>query len=304
MKNKKFINKLVTFHYLLYLKEKFFKIQKKMKTNLILLFFCFNSFAQNYPFEFQKSGRGGEAIILLPGFACSGEVWNETIALLDIDFVCYSLTMSGFAGTKPQQNISFIELEKAIVSFIQNNSIQKPIIIGHSMGGGLAMALAADYPNLVSKIVVVDALPCLAALTNPKFQSNEKPDCTSTTNLMALSNEQFYEMQKATIPNLLSNTKWQETVIKWSVDSDRKTFATMYCDISNVDLRSKMQHITCPNLILLESYFVNFKPTIEQQFLLLKNQNIKYANKGLHFVMYDDFEWYSNEINNFIKPKK
>ena len=215
-----------------------------MKTNLILLFFCFNSFAQNYPFEFQKSGRGGEAIILLPGFACSGEVWNETVAMLNKDFVCYSLTMSGFAGTKPQENISFIALEKAIVAFIQNNSIQKPIIIGHSMGGGLAMALATDYPKLIGKIVVIDALPCLSALTNPAFQSKEKPDCTSmTNNLVSMNNEQFYDMQKAMIPSLLASTKWQETVLKWSIDSDRKTFATMYCDISNIDLRSKIQQI-------------------------------------------------------------
>ena len=41
------------------------------------------------------------------------------------------------------------------------------------MGGGLALALAADYPDLIGKIVVVDALPCLAALSNVSFISKE-----------------------------------------------------------------------------------------------------------------------------------
>jgi pimeloyl-ACP methyl ester carboxylesterase len=37
------------------------------------------------------------------------------------------------------------------------------------MGGGLALAIASDYPELIDKIVVVDALPCLAALRDPSL---------------------------------------------------------------------------------------------------------------------------------------
>jgi pimeloyl-ACP methyl ester carboxylesterase len=46
-------------------------------------------------------------------------------------------------------------LGKGIATYIKNNKIEKPVIIGHSMGGGLAMAIAADYPELVGKIVIV-----------------------------------------------------------------------------------------------------------------------------------------------------
>jgi pimeloyl-ACP methyl ester carboxylesterase len=43
-------------------------------------------------------------------------------------------------------------LGKGIATYIKNNKIEKPVIIGHSMGGGLAMAIAADYPELVVKL--------------------------------------------------------------------------------------------------------------------------------------------------------
>ncbi len=263
-----------------------------------------NVFGQNtnYPFEVKKSGKGTQSIILIPGFACSGEVWNDTKSLYENDYTCYTLTMAGFAGVPPQHKPSFQIWEKGIATFIQQNKVDKPIIIGHSMGGGLAMALAADYPELISKIIVVDALPCLTALMNPSFKTKENNDCSEmVAQITSATNEQFYQMQKQTIPQLLADTSKQELVVNWSVKSDRTTFAEMYCDFSNTDLREKIATIKCPALILLESYFVNFKPAINEEFKKMKTANLQYATKGLHFVMYDDKEWYCKQLNDFIK---
>lgn len=261
--------------------------------------------ATDYPFEVQKTGQGKQAIIFIPGFACSSDVWQETKSYFEKNYVCYTLTMAGFAGTKPQENASFISWETAIVKYIQEKKIEKPIIVGHSMGGGLAMAIAADYPNLTDKIVVVDALPCLSALMNPSFKSKENNDCSAIINHMtALDDEQFYQMQKMSIPRLLADTSMQETLVGWSVKSDRKTFAEMYCDFSNTDLREKIKSIKCPSLILLESYFGNIKPAIEEQYKNLESVNLQYANKGLHFIMYDDKEWYFAQMNNFLTTKQ
>jgi pimeloyl-ACP methyl ester carboxylesterase len=282
---------------------------KKYKIFLILVLVfaavC-NIFGQTktYPFEVKKTGKGNQSIIFIPGFASSGEVWNETVTQFDKKFSCYVLTMKGFAGVKPLADANFKDWEKGIADYIKDQKIEKPIIIGHSMGGGLAMALAADYPELVSKIVVVDALPCLAALSDPNFKSKENNDCTSTINtLKAMSDEQFKQMQTATIPRLVANPSMQETVVGWSMKSDRITFAKMYCDFSNTDLREKIQTIKCPSLILLESYFVNFKSAIESQYKNLKSADMRYASKGLHFIMYDDKEWYFEQLNNFLSPQ-
>ncbi|KMQ59579.1 alpha/beta hydrolase [Chryseobacterium angstadtii] len=283
---------------------------KKYRILLILLLVfaaACNIFGQAkaYPFEVKKSGTGSQSIIFIPGFASSGEVWNDTTAKFEKNFVCYVLTMKGFAGVPPAANADFKSWEKEIAAYIQDQKIEKPIIIGHSMGGGLAMALAADYPELIDKIVVVDALPCLAALSDPNFKSKENNDCTSTINaLKTMNDEQFKQMQTSTIPRLVADLSMQETVIGWSMKSDRTTFAKMYCDFSNTDLREKIKHIQCPALVLLESYFVNFKPAIENQYKNLKTADMRYASKGLHFIMYDDKEWYLDQLNNFLSSTK
>ena len=279
------------------------------KLSIVIAFtaLTLHAFGQNnnYPFEVIISGKGSQSIIFIPGFACSGKVWDETKILYENNYTCYTLTMAGFAGVPPQSKptkATFHSWEKDIAAYIQQNKIDKPIIIGHSMGGGLAMALAADYPELLSKIIVVDALPCLPALMNPSFQVNENNDCGAmVSQITSAANEQFYQMQKQTIPRLLADTSKQELVVDWSVKSDRTTFAEMYCDFSNTDLRMKISAVTCPALILLESQFANFKPAINEQFKNMKTANLQYAAKGLHFIMYDDKEWYDKQLKSFIK---
>jgi pimeloyl-ACP methyl ester carboxylesterase len=279
---------------------------KKYIVIIALLFsaLCVNVFAQtkSYPFEVIKTGKGKQAILFIPGFASSGEVWNETKTAFEKDFTCYTLTMAGFAGAKPHSSPSFENWKAGIATYIKTNKIEKPIVIGHSMGGGLALALAADYPDLIGKIVVVDALPCLAALSNVSFKSKENNDCSPMVAQMTAMNEtQFYEMQKQAMPRLLQDASKLEMVIDWSVKSDRKTFAQMYCDFFNTDLRERISTVKCPSLVLLASNFINLKPAIEEQYKNLKTANFQYANKGLHFIMYDDKDWYLMQLNNFIK---
>lgn len=264
---------------------------------------CAGTFAQTKTtyFEVLKSGQGSRSILFIPGFSCSGAVWDETREKFEKDYTCYTFTMAGFAGVEAQATSSFKNWETSIADFIRENKINKPIIIGHSMGGGLALALASDYPELIGKIVVVDAVPCLAALMDPTFKAVEQPDCTAmTSRISSATDEQFYQMQKMGIQQLIADTSKQELVVSWSMQSDRKTFAEMYCDFSNTDLREKIKDIQCPSLILLEAYFKNIKPAIEAQYKNLKSADLQYSNKGLHFIMYDDKEWYFSQLDNFI----
>ena len=209
--------------------------------------------------------------------------------------------MAGFAGVAPQPNPSFVNWENAIAGYVKANHIEKPVIIGHSMGGGWALALAADYPDLFSKIVVVDALPCLMAMSDPDFKQKENIDTSMVNKIVAESNDVFYHSAKMAISHLCADTSRLAAIVSWSMKSDRRTYATLYSDFSNTDLREKISNIKCSSLILLESYFKNFKPQIEEQYKNLKNANLQYADKGLHFIMYDDFDWYKNQLLNFIK---
>ncbi|MFZ1784875.1 MAG: alpha/beta hydrolase [Ferruginibacter sp.] len=276
---------------------------KQIVTVFLLGAMCLHASGQNktYPFEVKISGQGKPSIIFIPGFASSGEVWNDTKAGYEKDHTCYTLTMAGFAGITAQPGATFTNWETGIAGYIKENNIKNPVLIGHSMGGGLALAIAADYPELVKTIIVVDALPCLPALNNPAFKAADKPDCSAITGqITAASDEQFSQIQKMSIARLVTDTSKQILVAGWGLKSDRKTFAEMYCDFSNTDLREKIKNITCPALILLEADFKTIKPAIADQYKNLKTATLQYADKGQHFIMYDDKDWYLKQLNDFI----
>lgn len=282
---------------------------KKIKITFILgllIVLNLNVFGQTptKPFEVTKSGQGDQSLIFIPGFASSGEVWAETLPRYENDYTCYTLTMAGFAGAEPQSSPSFNEWIDSIADFITENKIEKPVIIGHSMGGVLALAIASDYPDLVKSIVVVDALPCLSALMNPGFKTVEEPDCTPIIDsITAMTEEEFEQMQKISLSQLTADTTKIKTLTDWSLKSDRYTFAKIYCEFSNTDLRDKIKSIKVPALILLESNFKNIKQIVETQYKNLHTACFEYADKGLHFIMYDDKDWYFGQLDNFLIGK-
>ena len=100
----------------------------KLKTAIVslsLIALCNNTFGQTNTraFEVIKSGQGSKSIIFIPGFASSGQVWDETKAMFEKNYTCYTLTMAGFAGVEPQPNPSFKNWEASIANYIKENKI-------------------------------------------------------------------------------------------------------------------------------------------------------------------------------------
>lgn len=264
---------------------------------------CLNVFAQTAQpgFQVKTVGKGKQAVILIPGFTCSGDVFDGTAAALGNQYTSYILTMPGYAGAPAEAAPNIDNWANEVAAFVRKNKLDHPVLIGHSLGGGMVMTLAARYPDLFSKAIIVDALPCLGALMNPDFKQVENPDCTAFANrFMTLSDSAMYKMQQLTIPRLTTDTIHREQIIRWGVKTDRKTYVDTYCQFSNLDQRAAISAIKIPTLVLLESSFINFKPAIEEQYKNLTTATLKYASKGLHFIMYDDTEWYLNQITQFL----
>ena len=271
-------------------------------TLLFLCCLCLTRLAAQPTFQVRKEGAGKRSIVFIPGFACSGDVWEETVKEYKNDYTCYILTMPGFAGVKPDVDPDLKKWVAQIAGFIKEHQLEKPIIVGHSLGGGMALLLASRYPDLVGRIVVVDVLPCLSAVMNPGFRSDPNPDCSMLVGRFTqLDDGAFVQMQQQSMRGLLADTTKTAEVIHWGVTSNRQTLGRIFCQFSNMDLRDSLGTITCPAMILLEAPFVRMKPAVEAQYQGLHTATLSYATKGLHFIMFDDRQWYMDHLAQFIK---
>jgi pimeloyl-ACP methyl ester carboxylesterase len=86
----------------------------------------------------QRHGDHGSPLILIPGLACGGWVWDDTVAKLKGDHVIYVVTLAGFDGTPPVQGKLMDLASDSLAELIRTQHIEKPVLIGHSLGGTLS----------------------------------------------------------------------------------------------------------------------------------------------------------------------
>lgn len=119
------------------------------------------------PARFSVEVRGqGQDVILIPGLTAGREVWSGTVAAVP-GYRYHLLHVAGFAGEPARGNRDGAiigPLADEIARYIAARGLRRPAIVGHSMGGTLAMMVAARRPELVGRIMVVDMLPQPAGL--------------------------------------------------------------------------------------------------------------------------------------------
>ena len=115
--------------------------------------------AADSAFSVQKVGKG-QPIILIPGLLSSGAVWSSTVERYKDRYELHVLTLAGFAGQPPLDSDAFLPIVRdAIVRYIRDQKLDRPVIVGHSLGGFLGFWIAATTPDAVGGVIAVDGVP-------------------------------------------------------------------------------------------------------------------------------------------------
>lgn len=99
----------------------------------------------------------GPPLLLLHGLGCSSRYFQALQRLLAADFTVYTPDLPGHGHSeKPDDRLSQLStLADWVAALITERQLERPIIVGHSLGGGIAVDLAARYPQLVHGIVLL-----------------------------------------------------------------------------------------------------------------------------------------------------
>ena len=170
------------------------------------------------------------------------------------------------------------------------------------------MNLAIHQPSKVKKIVVVDSYPSMGALF-----FGAKVDLEQARNmyhlqrqaLMDLDDEGFENMQRASLQAMIQDSLLAEKALTWSLASDRHTTFQAYEELIATDLRSRMDEIQCPSLILQAGKGPDFS---EERWTKINegqygsNPNIHIARNmdAMHFIMFDTPDWLAQQLKDFL----
>ena len=281
-----------------------------MKKFLIILFASVSLLfanAQNKAFTVSISGKG-QPVILIPGYSCSGDVWKETVQHLSGRYQCHVLTLAGFAGAPAIDTPILKTVRDEIINYIKQNKLNKPILIGHSLGSFMSLWVSSTAPDLVGKLICVDGMPFLSALGNPAANADSlkkhpmyNPE-TVIRNFESLPDSGFIDNTAKAMIWQMNDTAKARQVATWQYTSNRRTLGLTLIELATTDLRKDIAKIKSSVLVLGSIYSSKEKSyeLIGQQFKLLPTAIIHVADSK-HFIMYDQPQWFYAEIDSFLK---
>ena len=105
------------------------------------------------------TGNGSSNLILLHGLFGAGNNLGQLARAFRDDFTVYSVDLPDH-GKSPWSSVPSIEgYAKAVAHWLIEHDLPQAIVVGHSLGGKVAMQLALDFPFLVQKLVILDIAP-------------------------------------------------------------------------------------------------------------------------------------------------
>lgn len=123
--------------------------------------------------HYEKSGSGPIPLLLIHGNVASARWWQKVMALLPAEkFTAYAPDLRGFGQSdKPGKGQDIPTYAEDIADFVAALGIEPAAVVGHSLGGSIAMQLTLEHPELVRWLILVDSGPAEGLTTPPQNYS-------------------------------------------------------------------------------------------------------------------------------------
>ena len=108
---------------------------------------------------FYREMGDGFPLVILHGLFGTSDNWQILAKRFAENFRVYTIDQRNHGRSFHDDRFDYIALTNDLLGFFEQKNIDQAIIIGHSMGGKVAMKFTSLYPDLVSKLVIVDIAP-------------------------------------------------------------------------------------------------------------------------------------------------
>jgi len=104
-------------------------------------------------------GAGNPPLIVLHGLLGSSRNWQSTGADLAARFHVFALDLRNHGRSPHADEMTFSAMEADVIDWMDKQGINRAALMGHSLGGKVAMLVACRHPERVERLVVVDVAP-------------------------------------------------------------------------------------------------------------------------------------------------
>lgn len=277
---------------------------------LIMMMSVQNSKAAD-SFQVTKIGQG-RPVVLIPGLMSDGRVWEPVKQQLAQSHELHIISLAGFGNVDSAGESSLARVKRDLLDYFKQQQMDKPILVGHSLGGFMGFWIATTHPQAIGGVVSVDGLPFIG----PVFTRSN----ATTADALRPQAEQFRLMYRSMTPQQLRaqtqmgisiqarSTQHRDIILNMSEQSDPAMVADAMHTIMLTDLRQSLEGNPLPMLMLgasgafqSESQHQQIAALYQAQFKEVPNASVKMNSTARHFIMYDDPEWLLKQLTQFLE---
>lgn len=178
--------------------------------------------------HYEVLGRG-RPVLFLHGWVGSWRYWIPCMQAVSIGFRAYALDLWGFGETaKSARHYPLEQQTKLVDQFMEQMGIARVALVGHGLGGMVALQYALQYPDLVDRMMVLSH-PLEESMVNPRLRSQGLAEASEW---------------------LAGRAPEMEIVRQDALKADPQALQTALGGLSGLNLKQKWQELTTPCLMV------------------------------------------------------
>ncbi len=247
-------------------------------------------------------GTKGPVVVLIPGMSTPGAVWDDTVAALAPTHRLLVVEVRGFDGRPAPQNAKDGLLDGIVADLSADLTARKlkdAMIVGHSLGGLLALKFGLAHPTQAKQLLVVDALPFFGTVFDGNATIDSvRPRAVQMRDMMtggAAVMRAAGEKARANPPSgdcgkgMVVDAKAACKVQLWSLSAEPTVVAEAVYEDVLTDLRKDIAALKMPVTVLYQAA-QDPKASAERyeaDYAALPSATLVPVDKTSHFIMLD-----------------
>ncbi len=244
----------------------------------------------------------GFPVVLLHGFGEDGNVWEHQITYLQDHFQLIIPDLPGSGKSGLTEHMSIVGMAEVIKAIISAEKINKLSIIGHSMGGYIALAMAEKYPEMLSSF---------GLFHSSAFADNEEKKAARLKSMEFIKNNGAYEFLKTMIPGLFymglaagsrADHGMKSLIEKGKAFSSKALLSYYTSMINRPDRTNVLKSFSNPLLFVMGEHdnAVPFQQSLQQCYLPQK-AHVHILRNSAHMGMLEETERSNQILAQFLR---
>jgi esterase len=250
----------------------------------------------------ESPSADNKTILILHGLFGSKRNWQSIARQLSDKFQVFTLDLRNHGESEHADAMSYPDMADDVFQFISEHGLGEVSVVGHSMGGKVAMQMALEHPDIIKRLVVIDIAPVqyqhgfdnlitsLDTLPLDQISSRQEADEYLKTSVQPESLRQF----------LLQNLRKLETGFAWRINL--KAIQSCIDELMDFPKAHREQQYQNPVLFLKGEKSDYIKHLYERQLFRFfpRALFITVAGAG-HWLHAENPDFVAEEIGKFIK---